>query len=402
VSSNALDVVRGATIGVTNLEVTLLDRDRARNAEARPAPRWIFARAEQAPAVRALGFDVVSLANNHTMDYGADGLASTMAALDAAGVAHAGAGADLAAARATTWLGRGSRRVALVAVSASVSDQARASASQRDIQGRAGVSPLLFDAAITVDAETFRTLAQSVESLHAGPPPGDRELTMFGRRIAKGDQTRVEFTLNATDEQDILAAIREARQHAELVLVSVHSHEPANEVDEPASFLRQFAHDAVDAGAQLIVGHGPHRLRGMEIYKGVPIFYSLGNFLYRAEQLDFRAADQFDAGNNLYTAALGGSADAAAPFNQLDREWWWEGVLAVATSDGGRVLDVKLYPLTLNVPGAAGRKGLPDLATGGEADTILRQFSALSQRLGPSLPELSSRGVLDVPIPENR
>src|SRR5204863_6212656 len=128
-------------------------------------------------------------------------------------------------------------------------------------------------------------------SLQAGPPPSDRELTMFGRKIARGDKTRVDFTMNARDEEELLAVIRAARQQAEIVVVSVHSHEPSNDSDEPAEFIRQFAHDAIDAGAQLIVGHGPHRLRGVEIYKGTPIFYSLGNLIYQTEGLDVRGAD---------------------------------------------------------------------------------------------------------------
>jgi poly-gamma-glutamate capsule biosynthesis protein CapA/YwtB (metallophosphatase superfamily) len=401
-SSNALDVVRGATVGFTNLEVNLLDGAAASAAAARPAPRWISASGDQASRVRDLGFDVVSLANNHSMDFGADGLTSTLRALDAAGIVHAGAGSDLGAARAAALVGHGARRVAFVAVTASASDQARASASQHDIQGRPGVSSLLYDAAITVDAATYRTLAQSVQSLQAGPPPGDRELTMFGRRITRGDATRVGFTLRAADEETVLTVIREARRQAEFVILSIHSHEPSNESDEPAEFLRQFAHDAVDAGAQLIVGHGPHRLRGVEIYKDVPIFYSLGNFLYQAKGLDFRAADQFDAGSNLYTAALGGSADAASPFAQLDRDWWWQGALALATLEGGKLSGVRVYPIMLKAAGQPDQKGLPQLASGAEADTILRQFSALSKRLGTELGEGASRAVLDLPIPENR
>jgi poly-gamma-glutamate synthesis protein (capsule biosynthesis protein) len=402
VTSNALDLVRSATTGFTNLEVTLLGPDRTREAEARPAPRWVFARSDQASSLRALGFGVVSLANNHTMDFGAEGLASTLAALDASGIAHAGAGTDLAAARAAAFIGRGSRHVAIVAVTASASDQARASASQQDIQGRPGVNPLVYDAAITVDAATYRTLAQSINALNAGPPPGDRELTMFGRRITKGEKTRVDFTLSASDEQSVLAVVRAARQQAEFVIVSVHGHEPSNGSEDPADFLRQFAHDAVEAGAQLIVGHGPHRLRGVEMYKGVPIFYSLGNFLYEAKGLDFRAADQFDAGSDLYTAALGGSADPRAPFEQLDHDWWWESALVVATFDRGTLSGVKLYPVSLKANGESVPRGWPRLATGTDADTILRQISALSKRLGTELPEVTSRGVLDVPIYENR
>jgi hypothetical protein len=400
-SSNAFDLVRSATIGFTNLEVNLLDAARVGDADARPAPRWIFARGDQSSRLRALGFDVVSLANNHTMDFGADGLSSTLHALDAAGIVHAGAGLDLGAARAPAVLGRAARRVALVAVTASASDQARASASQRDIQGRPGVSALIYDAAITVDATTFRTLAQSVESLHAGPPPGERELTMFGRRITRGDETRVEFRVSAGDEENVLAAIREARRQAEFVVVSVHSHEPSNESDEPAGFLRQFAHDAVDAGAQVIVGHGPHRLRGVELYKGVPIFYSLGNFIFQTTGLDFRAADRFDAGGNLYTAALGASADTTASFSQLDREWWWRGALVVATVDGGTLSNVKLYPLNLEGADRV-QKGLPQLASGAEADTVLRQFSALSKHLGTDLKTSASSAILEVPISEIR
>jgi hypothetical protein len=128
----------------------------------------------------------------------------------------------------------------------------------------------------------------------------------------------------------------------------------------------------------------------------------LGNFLYQTNGLDFRAADQFDAGSNLYTAALGGSADAASPFAQLDRDWWWQSALAVATLEGGRLSGVKVYPITLNAAGQPDQKGLPQLASGAAADTILRQFAALSKRLGTDLGERASRGVLDLPIPENR
>ena len=68
-----------------------------------------------------------------------------------------------------------------------------------------------------------------------------------------------------------------------------------------------------------------------------------------------------------------------------------------------RVLSsAKLYPITLKGTRQPAEKGLPQLATGAEADTILRQFSALSKRLGTDLGEGASRGVLDLPIPENR
>jgi poly-gamma-glutamate synthesis protein (capsule biosynthesis protein) len=401
-SSDALRLVRDATFGFTNLEVNLLDDARARAAAARPAPRWIFAAASQARLLNQLGINIASLANNHAVDFGADGLASTRQALEAARIMVVGAGDDLAAAQAARGFGGSAGRIAFVAVTASASDQSRASPSQPDIQGRPGVSPLLFDAAITVDAATYRTLAGSVISLGAGPPPGDRTLTMFGRRITKGDQTRVDFTLNAAEEQRVLAAIRDARKIASVVMVSVHSHEPSNDSEEPASFFRQFAHDAIDAGAALVVGHGPHRLRGVELYEGVPIFYSLGNFIYQREGLDFRAADPFDAGSDLYTAAIGALAGPALPSTQLDRDGWWEGALVVATVNQGRLEGARLYPLNLKRTSEAPGGGLPELARGTHAGAILRQISALSERLGTALNLRDSNEFLDVPISKIR
>jgi len=138
----------------------------------------------------------------------------------------------------------------------------------------------------------------------------------------------------------------------------------------------------------------------MEIYNGVPILYSLGNFLYRTDGLDFRAADPFDAGSNLYTVALGSSA-GAPPSGQLDREWWWWSAVVVATSDHGAISDLRVYPVTLERTGSPAGQGLPRLTTAEAAESILRQFSTLSKRLGTDLPP-PSKGVLDVPISENR
>ena len=395
----AIDVVRAATLGFTNLEVNLLDAERARGAETRPAPRWVFGPASQARELRDLGIDLVSLANNHALDFGPEGLTSTRRALDEAGILHAGAGPDLAAARAPAVAGRGARRVALIAVTASASEGSRASRSQQDIQGRPGVSALQYSADVTVDPATYRTLAQSVATLKAGPPPGDREMTMFGTRIRMGDRTHVDFVMNVGDEQEILEQIRAARAEAELVIVSIHAHEPSNASDQPAEFLRQFAHDAVDAGAAIVVGHGPHRMRGLEIYKRALILYSLGNFIYQTDGLDFRAADPFDAGQNLYSIAIGASGDSGLPASQLDSDWWWESVLVVPRVDRGILAGLKIYPLSLRSESDPARQGLPELAKGARATAILRRFSDLSQQLGTELGLGNGAETLDVPIP---
>lgn len=398
----AIEIVRGATLGFTNLEVDLLDGETARGADAHPAPRWVHGSPANAQQLREMGFDLISLANNHAVDFGPEGLRSTVKALGDAGFKSAGAGMDLREARAPAVVGTGPRRVALVAVTASFAPGGRASASQPDIQGRPGVSGLSYQADITVDAQTFQTLAQSIAQLNAGPPAGEHELTMFGTRIRKGDHTHIDFHVDAKDQQDVLGQIRTARSGAEVVVVSIHSHEPSNASDEPADFIREFAHAAIDAGAQVVVGHGPHRLRGAEVYKGGLIFYSLGNFLYQTDGLDFRAADFFDAGKDLYSVALGASADPGAATAQLERDWWWESVLAVPVFENGRLTGARIYPLDLTgaAPGAA--RGVPRLASGDRADAILRHFSTLSEPYATPLHRAVGGDELVVPIPEFR
>ena len=166
-SSNALDLVRGATLGFTNLEVNLLDGEPARAAGARPAPRWIFAPAIShracAPGIRR------RVAGQQSFDgFWRRRSDVDVGALDAAGIVSRRRRVGSCRGPCGGVIGRGARRVAVVAVTASASDQARASASQQRHSGTAGVSPLLYDAAITVDAATYRTLAQSVNRCKPG------------------------------------------------------------------------------------------------------------------------------------------------------------------------------------------------------------------------------------------
>lgn len=86
-------------------------------------------------------------------------------------------------------------------------------------------------------------------------------------------------------------AIREARYMADYVVVSMHSHElRGTDKEEPDQFFVEFAHRCIDAGAHAIVGTGPHLLRPIEIYKGCPIFYSLGDFIIQLETIQKGAA----------------------------------------------------------------------------------------------------------------
>jgi poly-gamma-glutamate synthesis protein (capsule biosynthesis protein) len=376
-------VIRGAHFAAANLEMNLLDA-----APPPPAgPRWPYGGDREAESLRMLGFDAFALANDHAGDYGSDGTLATIRGLGRRGLLHAGAGADLAGARAATYAGvpttgtsLSKRRLAFISVAASSMPAARATEARADIAGRPGVSPLRYTADITVDANTYQTLKNSVAVFNAGPPPGESELLMFGTPIKKGDRTSVEFIADPADERAVLEEIKAARATAEVVIVSVHAHEPSNASDAPADFIKRFARAAIDSGAVIIVGHGPHRLRGIETYGAGVIFYSLGNFLYRAAGLDFRAANLFDAGADLYQAAVG--AQDGRPTASLtppaDPEWW-EGIVALLTMDRERLVGVRLVPVDLGARKLQSEKGMPRRAGGEHARDILTRLERLSQ-----------------------
>jgi poly-gamma-glutamate capsule biosynthesis protein CapA/YwtB (metallophosphatase superfamily) len=389
------DLIAGATIAAANLELNLLGADEARAAGALPQPRWPFGRDRQASDLRGLGFDLISLANNHATDYGPEGLVATQRLLAEAGLAFAGTGSDLAAARAPAVVGAGPRRVAFLAFTTSAVDEARASASSSTVLGRPGASVLRYRAEVTVDAATFQTLKESVAPLQAGPAPGNDELTMFGTRILRGERTSVAFSVDDEDRRQLLETIRAARGEAEIVIVSLHSHEPANASAEPAAFVRDFARAAIDAGATLVVGHGPHRLRGVEMYGDGAILYSLGNFLYQIDGVDFAAADRFDSGADLFGVALGtgngGRARVPPPAEQSD---WWEGVVAVATVEGGRVAELRLHPVSLNTEGSPATWGIPGLPASERAAGIVSRLRGLSEVFGVQMREVGGAGLV--------
>lgn len=387
-----LDLISGATLAFTNLEMQLLDEVESKKAGLAASEfRWPFGVWRDAQVIATLGFDLVSLANNHGNDYGADGLAATRRLLGEAGVLHAGAGADLAEARRPV-LTSGGRRVALVAVTTSSLPGARATAVSPGVMGRPGVNPLRYEADITVDRKTFETLKQAVVDLNAGPPAGERSLELFGAPIAVGDRTAITFRIDTGDEQEVTEHIRAARAAAEVVLVSIHSHEPDNATDAPAEFVREFARRAIDAGANLVLGHGPHRVRGVEVYGGGAILYSLGNFVYQPIQ-DFRAADDFDAGLDLYSAAVGALPSRPAGRVEMPVDSaWHDGLVALASFEDGRLSRLRVQPITLTWD-TPERAGLPRPGSGAQLDHLEK----LSRAWGTTIRRESGVGEVVLP-----
>ena len=172
------------------------------------------------------------------------------------------------------------------------------------------------------------------------------------------------------------------------MLVSVHSHEYGEDEESPAEFLPVFARRMIDEGAGLVVGHGPHLLRGMEIYKSCPIFYSLGNFVGQNELVPrlpadsyehFRAEPQMTPGMVYKHRSDGDRKGFPA-----DRRFW-ETVVPICEFADGKLSSVEIHPVTLGLGQARHLRGRPRLAEGNEAAGILARFARLSEPFGAHL-----------------
>ncbi|HEX8806775.1 MAG TPA: CapA family protein, partial [Candidatus Aquilonibacter sp.] len=186
------------------------------------------------------------------------------------------------------------------------------------------------------------------------------------------------------DKHDLAAILRGVRQGsalADFLVFSVHCHDSASGIDNDipqGAFLRDLAHDVLDAGADVFVGHGPHQLGAIEIYKGKPIFYSLGNYIfqlgavenvnlegYRALGLDPRTANDADASNKLLQ-------------HYFAQPKFWQSVAVVMTYRHNAVETIKLYPLDLGESRAGTLRGLPMFAPAAEGEAILKHIEELS------------------------
>jgi poly-gamma-glutamate synthesis protein (capsule biosynthesis protein) len=243
-----------------------------------------------APGLVNAGFDVVNLANNHILDYGLSPFFQTLQILDSLGIAACGAGANRDSAEAGTVLIRNGWKVAFLGFSLTYPEQFWA----------------------------------------ASDKPG----TAFA------------------EEGRIVQRIDSLRSKVDLIVVSFHWGKELQTFPEP--YQRSFAHAAIDAGADLVLGHHPHVPQGFELHKGKPIAYSLGNFVFGSESASCR-----------------------------------ESVLFVATFDSAGFVRADVIPVSVNYKKVQYQ---PRMLRGSAKDALIRSLNRMSQRFNGGKDILSQSG----------
>jgi poly-gamma-glutamate capsule biosynthesis protein CapA/YwtB (metallophosphatase superfamily) len=342
----AVPVIQGLLKGdvvFTNFEAAVAEKG-----ETVHEGRGFLAPPEALDALTTFGFNLLALSGNHAFDLKVTGIQNTIREANSRKIAHAGTGNNLAEAAAPGYLHTPKGTIALIGSASGLITPGGSATADRP-----GVNELRIEAG---DMENEATVDLP------GAPAN---------------------TPNHGDSERILASIRDARRHADLVIVYEHNHvfgnhsfttiftEGLQERLAPNDWLRKWTHAEVDAGADIIVMHGAPLLHGVEIYHGKPIFYDLGNFIYNLPPW----------------------------LTYIHEPMNFESAVAYLQFQGKQLQSISFRPIVLNYLGEGqpdvhneyannqfiDTRGLPSPATGARAGYILQRLADASKPFGTTV-----------------
>lgn len=312
----ALTALRANGIAIGNLEMPLSTRGYRvpKHSNLRSAPGIM-------DDIVAMELDAVSLANNHMMDYGPDALFDTIDACRNANLPACGAGKDLDAALAPVILESPAGRIGMISVASTLPVESDAG------PGKPGIAPIRIGYSFEVDANLLVEQPGTMPIVHTWAVQQDVDIV--------------------TD------AIRTLREQVDTVIVAIHWGVPPWWMSPYQGLLAEYqqplGHALIDAGADVIWGHHSHVLHPIEVYKGRPIIYSLGNFIFENPRT-FMEPESF-----------------------------------IVSITPGDPLGVELTPIWVD------EDGFPLLATGDRATAVIDRLEEISRRFGTTISRSNDR-----------
>ena len=391
-----LEILRSADCAWGNCETVLAD---PRRVFAMPKGGDPHAIAEPwaADELAWTGVRFLGTANNHIMDFGHPGLSATLENLERVGLVQAGSGEDLAAAARPVYYDSAAGRIGQINCCSTFLHYFAAGPDHPHLSGRPGLNPVNLQQAVQVPAKMFEQLKKInaelmelrgynefgdlIQELEKQLPKGT---WIFDETtIASGDDVDLKSEASPADLERITAAIKVARNNSRLVLATIHAHEARKKLEINDPFLQPFARACIDAGADAFLAAGPHVVRGIEIYKGKPIFYCLGNFVFHYETIypvPAEALGRF----GLDPRSLDPS-EFYKKINYPTERRFWEAIVPRITFEEDRVASIEVFPITLGFGEPIHERGLPLLARGEAAASILQGLATLSKTFGTEI-----------------
>lgn len=419
----ALAIIRKADVGFANMEANIGEEWEPDNTPI----NGTTGPADIAPDVKAMGFEIVNRANNHTGENGPEGVIETNKLLHEQGIVTAGSGRDLEQARAAQYLETAKGRVALVgmmSISPAGYEGDPASYEFGNTGGTPGLNGLhltMYQVLTQADFDVLKKIqgdiysdrvdpsvrAHPVEPLAADESAALR-MTRVGEWYTVGtDPGMLSYKMNPSDLREILRSIRNGKEYSGFEIATIHAHEDPSALDDdstseyPPDFLVDLAHQSIDNGADVFVAHGDHFLRGVEIYKGKPIFYGMASFTYQLNQQVAGVGLYLAQHQNPFTTtmtdaevqwALWGSPDRP----RMDCEDCMWSMVGECKYDKGQLQEVILHPIELGYGLPPGLRGIPRVPSPEEAQKILGHLQDISKRYGTTISIEGGLGVIHV------
>ena len=411
------EILRDADVSIANLEFLFHNYEHSwqwtRGTYTRSNPKNL-------EELAWMGIDAVCTANNHAYDFSEGGFLTTLKHLDDIGLPHAGGGQDLDHARAPTYVDSANGRVALMSAGSTFSDISRAGSGRPDFPGRPGINALRHRKVHYVTQEVFDALRKANRELgyeahdeaseqfgfggHTEPIDPHTTVRFQGHEFRLADACKVETSVNKEDLEGISNWIRGAKKQADWLVYGVHCHESGTTGPfhggsrlSPPEFLTEFAHWTIDQGCDVFAGHGPHFLRGIEIYQGKPIFYSLGNFVFQNESVTWVPPEGYRRFGLGYDQTPGDFFEARSDAGKRGfpaDSVFWQSVVGVCHYRAGVLKEVRLYPIDMGFGRPISQRGRPVLAQGQVAHDILTWLQQVSAPFGTEIAIEKNGGII--------
>jgi hypothetical protein len=334
-------IMQEADIAYGNLEFSLNDHPELQrpfyNFRAPTDFRW---------EVAAIGINLVSMANNHALDFGTEGLKDSLRALDLTQITHAGAGRTLAEAHEPGTLSVQSQKTKFALLS------------------------------------YMRYWTQKYRCADPGGPCLATINPAVILTVSDGKVEQVEGPLAAdiaAMEDDVVLA----KRHNDVLMVALHNHDVSHHraygIQENIPPTEEIMYrKAIDAGADMVLGSGPHVLRGIEIYKGKPIFYSLSDFIYQYRTPDKIPVDLIHQRDTELARPTNVSV-----WDRRDTPQTMEGIMVRMTLNSEKLKRIEFIPVSIDDEGPL--YGVPRFADAARAKEMIERVQRLSKPYGTAI-----------------
>lgn len=341
------------------------------------------------------GFNITEFNNNHAMDYSYEGLIKTMEYVNKTGIVNSGVGMNLAQASAPCYLDTPNGRVALISVNTSFNAAMMAGRQTERLKGRPGINGITIHQKLMLPSDDFEALSDiaAKSGINIGreiiraegyvPPLADGVGEFGTVDFVRGEGYGIIYEADKKDVQRIIASISEARERSDYCMVSLHSHQLEGEYKETVpKFLEELCHQFIDAGADAVIGHGPHLLRAIEVYNNKPIFYCLGDFLMQLYDLAYAPDEMYSKyGMNSSESVVDLLRNRSANYTRglMEDERMLETVIPYWETDSRDLKKLVLMPVRISRHDGHHLMGLPRPT---EDTAFIDKLSKLSQPFG--------------------